>query len=198
MRHIYLLLACTVGFTACKSTANKTASTDDSLNKTAPAVAKLPTSTLNDAGTQTLIAVVNKYYKVKDALVASEGKQAAAPAQELVVVADSLDAIIKNDNANKALLPYADTVAAEAKKIANSAKDNTTTDNLQLSFSKASDNLYTLVQKAQLKNANIYQQHCPMALNEKGANWLSNESEIKNPYFGKKMLECGDITDSLK
>ncbi len=198
MRYIYFLLACTISLTACNSTANKTASTNDSLNKTAPTAAKLPTSTLNDAGTQTLIAVVNKYYKVKDALIASEGKQAAAPAQELVIVADSLDALLKSDNTNKALLPYADTVVAQAKIIANSTKENITTDNLQLAFSKASDNLYTLVQKAQLKNANIYQQHCPMALNEKGANWISNESEIKNPYYGKKMLECGDVTDSLK
>jgi hypothetical protein len=36
-----------------------------------------------------------------------------------------------------------------------------------------------------------------MAFDDKGAYWLSAESEIKNPYFGKKMLECGEVTDSL-
>jgi Cu(I)/Ag(I) efflux system membrane fusion protein len=36
-----------------------------------------------------------------------------------------------------------------------------------------------------------------MAFNNKGAYWLSNEREIKNPYFGSEMLECGSVEDSL-
>jgi hypothetical protein len=36
-----------------------------------------------------------------------------------------------------------------------------------------------------------------MAFDNKGAHWLSNNPEIKNPYFGKKMLECGEVTDTL-
>jgi Cu(I)/Ag(I) efflux system membrane fusion protein len=36
-----------------------------------------------------------------------------------------------------------------------------------------------------------------MAFDNKGAYWLSNVSEIKNPYFGEKMLTCGSVQDSL-
>jgi Cu(I)/Ag(I) efflux system membrane fusion protein len=44
----------------------------------------------------------------------------------------------------------------------------------------------------------IYVQHCPMADNNKGADWLSKEKEIKNPYFGNSMLTCGEVTKEFK
>jgi Cu(I)/Ag(I) efflux system membrane fusion protein len=33
--------------------------------------------------------------------------------------------------------------------------------------------------------------HCPMAFNNKGANWLQNKEGTENPYFGSKMFKCG-------
>ncbi len=39
----------------------------------------------------------------------------------------------------------------------------------------------------------IYIQHCPMADSNKGADWLSKEKEIANPYFGSQMPTCGEI-----
>jgi Cu(I)/Ag(I) efflux system membrane fusion protein len=44
----------------------------------------------------------------------------------------------------------------------------------------------------------IYVQHCPMADNNKGADWLSWEKEIRNPYFGSSMLTCGEVTKEIK
>jgi Cu(I)/Ag(I) efflux system membrane fusion protein len=58
--------------------------------------------------------------------------------------------------------------------------------------------MYGLLKNVDLKNAHVYQEYCPMAFNEKGAHWLSDDSDIKNPYFGKKMLECGEVTDVIK
>lgn len=40
----------------------------------------------------------------------------------------------------------------------------------------------------------VYIQHCPMANKDKGADWLSLEKEIKNPYYGASMLTCGEVT----
>lgn len=39
--------------------------------------------------------------------------------------------------------------------------------------------------------------HCPMAFNNRGASWLQSEKDILNPYFGKKMLTCGSIQQTL-
>ena len=38
----------------------------------------------------------------------------------------------------------------------------------------------------------IYEEHCPMAFDNKGANWLQKESELANPYYGAMMLRCGE------
>lgn len=44
----------------------------------------------------------------------------------------------------------------------------------------------------------LYVQHCPMADNNKGADWLSMEKEIRNPYFGSAMISCGEISKEIK
>ena len=35
---------------------------------------------------------------------------------------------------------------------------------------------------------------CPMADGGKGAPWVQTKGEIRNPYYGAKMLTCGEIT----
>jgi Cu(I)/Ag(I) efflux system membrane fusion protein len=40
----------------------------------------------------------------------------------------------------------------------------------------------------------VYKEYCPMAFDNKGAYWLSESEEIRNPYFGKSMLTCGEVT----
>lgn len=44
----------------------------------------------------------------------------------------------------------------------------------------------------------LYIQHCPMANVNKGADWISSEKEIQNPYFGESMIGCGEITNEIK
>ncbi len=39
----------------------------------------------------------------------------------------------------------------------------------------------------------VYQQYCPMAFNDTGALWLAQEKKIANPYFGDRMLRCGEV-----
>jgi len=44
----------------------------------------------------------------------------------------------------------------------------------------------------------VYLQFCPMANGGKGASWLSKDEEIRNPYFGSRMLKCGRIKETIK
>lgn len=44
----------------------------------------------------------------------------------------------------------------------------------------------------------VFVQHCPMADNNTGADWLSLDEQILNPYFGDKMLKCGKVTETIK
>lgn len=40
----------------------------------------------------------------------------------------------------------------------------------------------------------LYRTHCPMAFDNKGADWLQLDEDILNPYFGASMLKCGEVT----
>jgi hypothetical protein len=37
-----------------------------------------------------------------------------------------------------------------------------------------------------------------MANKGKGANWLSLDINIKNPYYGNQMLTCGKVVDTIQ
>ena len=51
--------------------------------------------------------------------------------------------------------------------------------------------------KEGLAEGTIYKQFCPMAFNNTGGHWLSDVDEIRNPYFGDKMLKCGKVTETI-
>lgn len=48
-----------------------------------------------------------------------------------------------------------------------------------------------------LSSGTIYKKLCPMAFNNKGANWYADVKEISNPYFGDKMPNCGSIEKTI-
>lgn len=51
--------------------------------------------------------------------------------------------------------------------------------------------------KDNLTSGTVYVQYCPMAFNNEGAYWFSEIEEIRNPYFGDKMLKCGRVDDEI-
>jgi len=153
-------------------------------------------SRLNDAGTLALENLLADYYAIKDAFVASNSKDAATAAEKLKAEVDTLNIYLISDTAMlMEAKPLLDTIAMTSSVIAT---EKTDVEKQRISLGLLSDNMYALLHKTELKNAKVYQEFCPMAMNDKGAHWLSSEEEIKNPYFGKKMIECGEVTDSLK
>ena len=64
-------------------------------------------------------------------------------------------------------------------------------------FSTMSTDVYDLV-KAFGAGMTLYHDHCPMANDNKGAMWLSESKDIRNPYFGEKMMTCGSVEEMFK
>jgi len=64
-------------------------------------------------------------------------------------------------------------------------------------FSGLSEDVYTLIKAAKLQST-FYYIHCPMFNNGKGANWISKENQVKNPYYGSQMISCGSIIETIK
>jgi len=61
-------------------------------------------------------------------------------------------------------------------------------------FANFSNNMFIVAKAVKLSAEPVYQQYCPM----KKAYWLSNETVIKNPYYGKQMLSCGNVSATIK
>ena len=53
------------------------------------------------------------------------------------------------------------------------------------------------VLKEAISSGKIYKQFCPMAFEGKGDYWYSTSEEIRNPYFGDKMLKCGRVDETI-
>ena len=194
----FILFAGLVGLAGCNNGKNSPKTNNaDSTHPAAKFVASMASSNLSDTGTQKLVTVITGYYQLKNALVATNETNTASSSISLAAAAKGLQGyLLQQDATPGPLKPYLDTLIVQTR-IINEIKDNTC-ERQRLAFSTISSAMFGLIKTAEVKNMHIYHQYCPMAFNEKGATWLSDEGEIKNPYYGNKMLECGEVTDTIK
>ncbi len=137
-----------------------------------------------------LSQLLNSYYDVKNTWVSSDATIAAAKSGELLKAINSGDMNALSETDMNAFMPLQEKLAFDAKHISESKDINHQREH----FSSLSNNIYKLAKAVKLSAEPIYQEYCPM----KKVYWLSSESAIKNPYYGKAMLTCGKITDTLK
>jgi Cu(I)/Ag(I) efflux system membrane fusion protein len=64
-------------------------------------------------------------------------------------------------------------------------------------FKTLSDNMLSDVKKFGLARDTAYHSYCPMYNDGKGGHWLSETKDIKNPYYGAEMLECGSDSGKI-
>ncbi|RDI10480.1 DUF3347 domain-containing protein [Flavobacterium sp. AG291] len=137
--------------------------------------------------------VYRSYFTLKDALVKSDGSAAAKAASELEKTLKAVPMDKMQHAAHMVWMKSLPVLREDAEHIAETNDIKHQRDH----FVTLSDALYN-VAKAFTTGETIYYQHCPMYNNGKGANWLSLGKEIKNPYYGNKMLSCGNTVETLK
>jgi hypothetical protein len=59
-------------------------------------------------------------------------------------------------------------------------------------FALISKDIIDLIEQAGTSKK-LYQDFCPMYDDNKGASWISEIKEIKNPFYGSKMSTCGSV-----
>lgn len=137
--------------------------------------------------------VFDNYFLVKDALVKSNGKAAAAESAKLLASVKA----VKMESLTEAEHSVWMKVSAGIKEDAEHISETNDAGHQRDHFATLSGNLYGLM-KVSNYGVPVYYQHCPMANKGKGADWLSLESAIKNPYYGSQMLTCGKTTETIK
>ena len=137
--------------------------------------------------------VLDAYYAVKDALVSSDGNATSAKATSLVKALKAVKMDQLGSEQHMVWMKVMKNLNFDAEHIEETKDLGHQRDH----FSSLSENMYKLIKSAKPSQA-VYYQHCPMAKEGKGANWLSQVSDIKNPYYGAQMLNCGKTTETLK
>jgi len=116
--------------------------------------------------------LLDAYYPIREALVGSNSRATAGAAQKLQQVLDAQPGFTEQRKLQEAVRRLAGTTDLARQRSA---------------FGELSVELWPLVKKAPSSGATVYYQFCPM---EK-AYWLSPEEQIRNPFFGSRMLTCG-------
>lgn len=140
-----------------------------------------------------LKAVIDRYFSVKDALIKSDGNISSAKAAELVKTIKAVEMSKLSRQEQTVWMKTIKALTANGQEIA-SLKDVA---EQRKTFALLSKNMYELA-KITKQETPVYYQHCPIYNNGKGANWLSKEEVVKNPYYGSQMLTCGNIQETIK
>ena len=138
--------------------------------------------------------VTEQYLQIKNALTSTKPAEAADAANKLQETLKGFDKSLLTADQKKVYDQQEGSLKTSAEHIAKSTSD---VEHQREQFATLSESLYTLV-KAFGGGKTLYHDHCPMAKDGKGAMWLSETKEIKNPYFGDKMMECGSVEEEIQ
>jgi copper chaperone CopZ len=150
-------------------------------------------NTMNMQEASQLKAVFDNYFALKDALVKTDGNTASASGAALLTALNAIEMGKLKMDEHTIWMKVEKTLKTDAQHI----KENKDTEKQREYFISLSKNMYELI-KAAKPAETVYYQFCPMANDGKGANWLSKESSIKNPYYGSQMLSCGKVVETIK
>ena len=143
--------------------------------------------------TQQLAAVLDPYLALKNALVASNADQATIAAAQTQELLAAVDMTLVKGEAHQQWMNYLNTMQETLSTI----DSKPTLDAQRTAFAPLSKALYQSIRLFKVSGLDAYYQYCPMANNNQGAYWLSESKEIRNPYFGDKMLTCGSVKETI-
>jgi len=140
-----------------------------------------------------LSGIYENYFALKDALVQTEKSKANKMATNLLATINQVKMEKMAMDEHMVWMKVMKNLESDTKKIVES-KDIS---QQRIHFMGVSKSIYDLMKVSSLESP-IYFQHCPMANDGKGADWLSKDKDIKNPYYGNQMLTCGKTVETLK
>lgn len=141
-----------------------------------------------------LSAVFDVYIKIKDALVQDDPGTVVTGADELL---NNLVLINPNILDEQEVRSHWNKISLLLKANANTLAATRDIEKQRAQFKELSTQLAQAVQKFGVGQV-VYYQFCPMADDNHGAYWLSNDKNVLNPYFGSAMLSCGSVKQVIR
>jgi Cu(I)/Ag(I) efflux system membrane fusion protein len=147
----------------------------------------------NSASKVHLTMLYEHYINLKSAFIKSDSKSVIEMAKEVLRELPNAENSFYEIEDNKVW----EEQLIKIKKSINAIVKDEDIEKQRESFSILSNALFQNIKAYGVIGMPVYYQFCPMALNGKGAYWLSLKEKIGNPYFGNKMLTCGETKEII-
>jgi len=136
-------------------------------------------------------AIIDAYLSIKNALVNDDSKKAAEGGKMMLAAFSNFEMAKLTENQHSKYMEIVENAKEHAEHISKNPLEHQREHFEDLS--KDVNDIIALLGT----DKTLYQDFCPMASNNKGAIWLSENKEINNPYFGSKMMKCGSVQKQI-
>jgi uncharacterized protein (DUF885 family) len=144
-----------------------------------------------DAGVSTFVkSMLQNYLGIKNALIDGNSAKAGTSSTAMFSAMKAFDKSLLSADQKKVY----DAIESDLKEQAENISKNKI-DQQREHFTMMSKDMYEMV-KAFGTAMTLYHDHCPMFKN--GSMWLSESKDIRNPYYGEKMMTCGSVEEMFK
>lgn len=134
--------------------------------------------------------MMQQYLGIKNALVEGSQGGASSAAGKMSTMMKGFDKSLLSAEQKKVYDNIEDDLKEHAEHISKSELDHQ-----REHFSMMSEDMYDMA-KAFGSGMTLYHDHCPMYQN--GSMWLSETRDIRNPYYGNKMMTCGSVEEMFQ
>ena len=135
-----------------------------------------------------------EYLSMKDALINDNLENAKKAGSNILKTVDGLNMALFTGESHNVWMG----LSSDLKNTLQHVQHFKTLEEIRKAFQQVSNTIIGLETSFNPNDEALYVMHCPMANNNKGADWLSTSKEVKNPYYGQSMLTCGEVTKEIK
>jgi Cu(I)/Ag(I) efflux system membrane fusion protein len=135
-----------------------------------------------------------KYIALKDAFVKEESNNIISQSEKIGTILSKVDIKLLE---NKESQTFWMSLEKQLRVAVSSILKTTAIKEQRNHFKQVSSSLIEALQVFGV-NEKVFVAFCPMADSNKGAYWLSIEKKVINPYFGNKMLTCGEVKQVIE
>jgi len=150
--------------------------------------------TISNDAKISLTPLYTSYLALKESLVNDDFENSIKEGEKMKTALSKINMSLFEGEIRNLWMKYSMSIEKSIEVLA-SAK---TIDEARKPFKPLSGSMIQLSKSFNPFDKTLYLQHCPMADDFNGADWLSEEKNIKNPYYGASMLTCGEVTDTIK
>ena len=143
--------------------------------------------------TAQLEPVYAAYFRTQTALSLDSREEAQKAAKDFLKALDVVDMKLLEGPAHHAWMKELEGVKKSANVVAAAAD----IEKARAGFALLSESMIAVARRFGTGSQTVYRVRCPMAFNDRGADWLQTKKQVANPYFGSAMFRCGSVEETI-